>query len=108
MKSAEKSLTKLMNRLANFVGKPQVFAAVLLIVAGWFIAGLFLEYDVWFDVMDLIIFVSTFFLLFVVQSSQNADTKAMQDKLDEIIDSLPKTNKNKEHEEKRLKRGEKS
>ena len=107
MKSIEKSLTKFMNSFADFVGKPQVFLAVFLLVLGWFIAGLFLEYQTWFDIMDLTIFVSTFFLLFAVQSSQNADTKAIQDKLDEIIDSLPHADNKKEHEEKRIKRGDK-
>ena len=53
------------------------------------------------------IFISTFFLLFVVQSSQNADTEAIQDKLDEIIDSLPTADRTKEGEEKKIKRGEK-
>ena len=96
-----------MNQLADFVGKPLVFAVVFIITAGWFISGLFLEYNIWFDVMDLTIFVSTFFLLFVIQSSQNADTRAIQDKLDEIIKALPGADTSKEKEENRLKKGEK-
>src|SRR5690606_16441006 len=107
MNTIEKNLTKWMNQLADFIGKPQMFATVVLLTIGWLIAGFFLEYETWFDVIDIIIFISTFFLLFVVQSSQNADTEAIQDKLDEIIDSLPKANTRKEGEEKRLKRGEK-
>lgn len=107
LKKAEKLLTSLMNHLADFVGKPQVFAVVFLIMLGWFGAGLFLEYETWFDIIDFTIFVSTFLLLFVVQSSQNADTKAIQDKLDEIIDSLPAADRTKEREEKKIKRGEK-
>ena len=106
MKKIEKQLTKFMNSLADFTGKPQVFAAVVLLSIGWFGAGLFIEYQTWFDIMDLAIFVSTFFLLFVLQSSQNADTTAIQHKLDEIIDALPRTDKSKEAEEERLKRGE--
>ena len=106
MKQSEKLLTKFMNRLADFLGNPRVFAVVVASVIAWFIARLFFEYETWFDIMDLAIFISTFFLLFVVQSSQNADTEAIQDKLDEIIKSLPKTNKKKEKEEKGLKRGE--
>ena len=96
-----------MNQFADLLGRPTVFAAAILVVAGWFGARLFIEYDTWFDVMDLVIFVSTFFLLFVVQSSQNADTRAIQDKLDEIIDALPNADTSKEKEEKRIKRGEK-
>lgn len=105
-KKFEKLLVEWMNRLAAIVGKPQVFLAALLLTAGWFIVGLFLEYDTWFDIMDVFIFMTTFFLLFVVQSSQNADTQAIQDKLDEIIKSLPKADDSKENEETRLKKGD--
>lgn len=94
-----------MNLLADFLGKPKVFAVVVLIVICWFVARLFIEYETWFDILDFIIFVSTFFLLFVVQSSQNADTKAIQDKLDEIINALPDADNSKEKEEERLKQG---
>ncbi|OYW79992.1 MAG: hypothetical protein B7Z19_03955 [Polynucleobacter sp. 32-46-5] len=107
LKKIEKILIKSMNNLDDFVGRPQVFASAVLLICAWFAVGLFLEYDTWFDIMDVFIFVTTFFLLFVVQSSQNADTKAMQDKLDEIIDSLPKASKKKEHEEDLYKKGEK-
>lgn len=94
-KKIEKSLVQLMNQLAAIAGKPQVFLAALLLTASWFIVGLFLEYDTWFDIMDVFIFMTTFFLMFVVQSSQNADTQAIQDKLDEIIESLPKADDSK-------------
>lgn len=94
-KKIEKSLVQLMNQLAAIAGKPQVFLAALLLTASWFIVGLFLEYDTWFDIMDVFIFMTTFFLMFVVQSSQNANTQAIQDKLDEIIESLPKADDSK-------------
>ncbi|UTX51506.1 low affinity iron permease family protein [Candidatus Saccharibacteria bacterium TM7i] len=107
MKKMEKNLTKFMNKLADFIGNPKIFAVVFLVILAWFIAGLFIEYQTWFDIMDLCIFVSTFFLLFVVQSSQNADTQAIQDKLDELIEALPGADTNKKREEKQIKKGEK-
>jgi low affinity Fe/Cu permease len=106
LKTIDKALTKMMNNLAVLAGRPFVFAGLFLLALGWFIAGIFLEYDTWYDIMDVFIFLTTFFLLFIVQGSQNADTEAIQDKLDEIIDSLPKANDKKEGEEKRIKRGE--
>ena len=105
--SIEKFLTRFMNALADYTGRPFVFATILVIALLWFILGFFIEYDTWFDIMDLTIFISTFFLLFIVQSSQNADTRAIQDKLDEIIDALPNADSTKEKQEKRIKRGEK-
>lgn len=102
------ALTKLLNRLADFTGHSSVFAAMFLLVVGWFVAGIFFRYDsTWFDIMDVFIFLMTFFLVFIIQSSQNADMKALQDKLDEVIDSLGTANKAKEGEEKALKRGRK-
>lgn len=107
LKNIDKFLTKIMNDLATVAGKPYVFAGVFILALAWFVAGIFMEYDTWFDIMDISVFLTTFFLLFVVQSSQNADTSAIQDKLDEIIDVLPKASTKKEGEEKRMKRGEK-
>jgi len=103
----DKALMKLMNKLAIFAGKPYVFALLFIAALLWFVAGIFLEYDTWYDIMDVFIFLTTFFLLFIVQSSQNADTEAIQDKLDEIIEALPKASDKKEGEEKRIKSGSK-
>lgn len=106
MKSIDKFLTTVMNKLADYVGKSYVFATFFALAIIWFIASAFMDYDSWFDIMDIFVFLITFFLLFILQASQNADTQAIQDKLDEIIDTLPKASKNKEGEEKRLKRGD--
>lgn len=101
-------LTVLMNKIADFVGKPSVFIIAILLVIIWFICSRFMEYDTWFDIMDVTIFITTFLLLFVVQASQNADTEAIQDKLDEIIDALPQTKNSKKGEEKEFKKGKKN
>ena len=106
-KAVDKKLTRFMNLLSDIIGRPYVFIIVLFVAAGWFVASMTMEYETWFDIMDVFVFLTTFFLLFVIQSSQNADTAAMQDKLDEIIEALPKARKKKEAEEKRMKRGEK-
>ena len=106
MKSIKESLAKIVDSIAETAGRPVIFAFAFLVVASWFIAGTFLKYnETWFTILDIFVFLTTFFLVFVVQSTQNADTKAMQDKLDEIIDSLPKASNKKKGEEKALKRG---
>ncbi len=94
-----------MNKTADFVGKPVIFLAFMLLIVTWFVFSRFLPYDVWYDIMDVTIFIITFLLLFIIQASQNADTEAIQDKLDEIIKALPKANASKEGEEKQLKKG---
>lgn len=57
--------------------------------------------------MDVFVFLASFFLLFIIQSSQNADNKAIQDKLDEIIEALPQASNKKEREEELFKKGDK-
>lgn len=107
-KKARKRLTILLNKLTIFSGNPFLFAFLILLVITWFIVGIFFNYDsTWYDIMDVFVFLTTFFLVFVVQATQNADTRALQDKLDEIIDSLPKADDHVKSEEKRIKRGEK-
>lgn len=108
MKKLSETLSGLVNDITEIAGKPVVFAIAVAIVATWFVAGIFFQYDeVWFNILDVFVFLTTFFLVFVVQSTQNADTKAIQDKLDEIIDSLPKAANKKKGEEKAAKRGKK-
>lgn len=108
MKKIEKTLTSSMNSLADFIGHPKVFVSIVALLVLWFIARILFEYETWFDIMDVAIFIASFLMLFIVQSSQNADTKAMQDKLDEIIDSLPRADSSKKAEEEQIKQGEKS
>ena len=105
-RQTKKRLTRFMNNLSDFIGHPWTFAVITFLIALWFVLGFFLEYDVWLDIIDIFIFTSTFLVLFVIQNSQNADTKAMQDKLDEIIASLPRADSKKEAEEQRFKNGD--
>ena len=107
VKKIEKLLVEYMNKFADLVGRPQVFIAVLIVTLIWFLSKTLLEYDVWFDIMDVFVFLASFFLLFIIQSSQNNDTRAIQDKLDAIIAALPKADQKKVNEEAKLKKGDK-
>ena len=101
----QRLLTTVMNKLAWFIGHPYVFACFvsLAIAYGGFMS--FMDYDLWFDIIDIFIFMFSFFILFILQNSQNAEMIAMQDKLDEIIDKLPGADVKKEKEEEHLKKG---
>lgn len=102
---AKEILTQMMNKVADFAGRPVVFVTAVLLIIAWFVVSRFMEYDTWFDIMDVVIFVTTFLMLFIVQASQNADTEAIQDKLDEIIEAIPGARTSKEGEEKEFKKG---
>ena len=71
---------------ARFVGRPKVFAIAVALVILWALSGpLFGFSDTWQLVINTATTVITFLMVFLIQSTQNRDTEAMQVKLDELI-----------------------
>ena len=71
---------------ARFVGRPKVFAIAFALVILWAISGpLFGFSDTWQLVINTATTVVTFLMVFLIQSTQNRDTDAIQVKLDELI-----------------------
>jgi low affinity Fe/Cu permease len=72
--------------IARFCGRPIVFTCAVLIIAIWIITGpLFGFSDTWQLVINTGTTIITFLMVFLIQNTQNRDTKAIQIKLDEII-----------------------
>ena len=102
-----KLLNILLEKLAVAIGHPYAFLVMTTTVIVWFAVGFFMDFsNTWFDIMDVSIFLSTFLFVFIIQHSQNADTKAIQEKLDELIKKLPKARNSKAGIEKRLKKNQ--
>jgi len=71
---------------SRFSGRPAVFAFAALIVLVWIVSGpLFGFSDTWQLVINTGTTIITFLMVFLIQSSQNRDTAAIQIKLDELI-----------------------
>jgi low affinity Fe/Cu permease len=67
-------------------GKPWSFAIALSIVLVWIITGPIFHYsDTWQLFINTGTTIVTFIMVFLIQSSQNRDTGAIQVKLDELI-----------------------
>ena len=67
-------------------GKPVVFLAAVVIVLGWAISGpLFGFSDTWQLVINTGTTIITFLMVFLIQSTQNRDSLAVQIKLSELI-----------------------
>ena len=80
---------KLASKIAFFAGKPIVFLCALLIILIWALVGPIFKYsDTWQLVINTGTTIITFLMVFLVQSSQNRDSKALQLKLDELIFKL--------------------
>jgi len=76
------------NYIAEASGYPGVLAAALLTVLLWLLTGPFFVYSIaWQLVMTTWTNVVTFIMVFLVQTSQNRHSAALQGKLDELIRS---------------------
>jgi low affinity Fe/Cu permease len=76
-------------RIADTVGSPSAFALGVLGVFVWAISGPFYHYsDTWQLVINSGTSVITFLMVFLIQSTQNRDAKAMQMKLNELIRAM--------------------
>jgi low affinity Fe/Cu permease len=71
---------------AKATGRPLTFALAVLVIVLWAITGpLFGFSDTWQLVINTGTTVVTFLMVFLIQSTQNRDSEAIQVKLDELI-----------------------
>jgi low affinity Fe/Cu permease len=76
----------LARRIAILVGRPTAFLAALGAILLWALSGpLFGFSDTWQLIVNTSTTIITFLMVFIIQSTQNRDTAAMQLKLDELI-----------------------
>ena len=84
------STRKLFRRFAEgtsrYAGKPIAFISAVALVVVWGATGPLFHYgDTWQLVINTSTTIITFLMVFLIQSSQNRDTAALQIKLDELI-----------------------
>jgi low affinity Fe/Cu permease len=78
--------SRLAKQASRFCGKPVVFVMAVVTIIVWIITGPLFRYsDTWQLVINTATTIVTFLMVFVIQSTQNRDTQAMQIKLDELI-----------------------
>ena len=80
---------KFAHHASQFTGSPWVFSIACLIVIGWAAAGpMFRFSDTWQLVINTGTTIVTFLMVFLIQNTQNRDTRAVHLKLDELIRAL--------------------
>ncbi len=84
-----KLFNRLASRISKVAGSPYGFITAFLLVFFWATSGpLFAFSEKWQLFINTITTVITFLMVFLIQNSQNRDTKAMHLKLDELIRSV--------------------
>jgi len=75
--------------IANAVGSPWAFILALITILLWGITGPIFHYsDTWQLVINTATTIVTFLMVFLIQNTQNRDTKAVHLKLDELLRAL--------------------
>jgi low affinity Fe/Cu permease len=73
-------------KISEFVGNAWVFICMLSCILIWLATGPLFDYsDTWQLIINTSTSVITFLIVFIIQNTQNRDTKAIQLKLDELI-----------------------
>ena len=81
--------TRFARWVSAITGRPVTFAAAVLIILLWATTGpIFGFSDTWQLVINTGTTIVTFLMVFLIQSTQNRDTEALQIKLDELIRSM--------------------
>jgi low affinity Fe/Cu permease len=71
---------------ARITGKPLTFAIAAGVILVWAVSGPIFKFsDTWQLLINTGTTIVTFLMVFLIQSTQNRDTEAMQVKLDELI-----------------------
>lgn len=86
MKKTRRFFTRVASVAVWATGHPYAFVAAVAVLAVWAITGPIFDYsDTWQLIINTGTSVATFLMVFLLQNSQNRDTKALHLKLDELI-----------------------
>ncbi|MGE4313509.1 MAG: low affinity iron permease family protein [Pseudobdellovibrionaceae bacterium] len=82
----EKLFTKFSKKVSSAAGHPATFAIAAALVVVWGVSGPIFDFsETWQLVINTGTTIITFLMVFLIQSTQNRDTQALQIKLDELI-----------------------
>lgn len=85
----QRTFSEFANNVARHSGRPSVFVSALLIVIVWAATGPLFKYsDTWQLVINTGTSLLTFLMVFLLQNTQNRDSRATQIKLDELLRAM--------------------
>lgn len=85
-KNGENFFEKISTKITTWTGSPVAFGVAFFVVLAWVLSGPVFHYsDTWQLVINTGTTIITFLMVFLIQKSQNKDSKAIQLKLNELI-----------------------
>ena len=82
----DRAFTRMANWIAGWAGSPEGFAVALAAMILWALTGPLVGYsELWQLSVNTGTTIITFLMVFIIQNSQNRDTRAIQIKIDELI-----------------------
>jgi low affinity Fe/Cu permease len=89
MKELNEAFRRFSVASANALGSSWMFIANVILIAVWLLCGPFFGYsDTWQLLVNTVTTVLTYLAVFLIQNTQNRDSKAVHLKLNELISSL--------------------
>jgi len=86
---------KIAGYISRLAGLPWTFLAAVFIVLAWLISGPFFGFsNTWQLVINTGTTIITFLMVFLIQNTQNRETKAINLKLDELIHAVKEASDN--------------
>ncbi|MCL4397921.1 low affinity iron permease family protein [Patescibacteria group bacterium] len=77
---------KLANNIANLAGSPWAFILAVVFILGWVVTGpIFGFSDTWQLIINTVTNIVALLMVFIIQNTQNRDSKAINLKLDELL-----------------------
>ena len=74
------------HKISLAVGSPWAFTIAFMLIVAWALTGRLFHYsDTWQLVINTATTIVTFLMVFIIQNTQNRDTRAIQLKLDELL-----------------------
>lgn len=81
--------TNLSKKIARAVGSPWVFFLAVFFIIAWLVLGPFFDFsNTWQLFVNSLTTIVTFFMVFIIQNTQNRESDSTQLKLDELINIL--------------------
>lgn len=79
---------KFASKISNIIGNPHTFAVAITLIICWALSGPAFGFsNTWQLVINTFTTITTFLIVFLIQNTQNRDSKAIHLKLDELIKS---------------------